>query len=266
MRLTFSNTLVLSTVLGLILPDLVLGETRPRRLDHDPRVAVVVFRENDVVRIDTALRHITSIEFETGENITAIMAGDTASFEIVRLKTGNVLSVKPVIANARTNLNVFTNRRRYAFDLRSGRRDRISGYRVLFRYPEVEAPIELVSARENRLAPTATARTDYEAAGVGDFRPTQVWDDGVNTYFRFAEGSRRPAFFKARSTGEESATNTVQVDGAVVQVIGLSDFWSLRAGGEVVCIRRKGRVALGGVAAKRFDGRQRTFGFRGGER
>lgn len=122
-------------VLGFVASG-ALAETLPQRGVHDARIRTVLWRPDDVVRIETALRHITAIEFGRGEMIRAILAGDSESFELVRLKSGETLSVKPKVPGAVTNLVVYTSRRAYAFDLRTIACTPPA--RIRFTYPEEE--------------------------------------------------------------------------------------------------------------------------------
>lgn len=209
-------------------------QTQPRRVAKDPRVRTVRFVENDVVRVDTDLRFITAVEFAQGESVTAVLAGDSESFEIVRLKSGNVLSIKPLVRRARTNINVYTDRRTYVLDVREGRRRGLT-HRVRFDYPAPPpGPAEIAAA-----ATAALPRNrDYSAAGDADFRPVEAWDDGTSTYFRFARNARRPAVFWSDATGADFATNTAQLDDLTVRVGLIRDRWTLRLGRDVVCIVR----------------------------
>ncbi len=221
-----TRTLSLVTV-SLVL---ALATTMPAR--SDSRVRAVMYQENAVVRIDTNLRFITSVEFAAGEMVRAVLAGDSASFEIVRLKSGNVISIKPLVRRARTNINVYTDRRAYVLDVREGRRRRLT-HRVRFDYPKVPTRAELIA--QGVIAGPMIAR-DYSAAGTADFRPVEAWDDGTATYFRFARTSRRPAIFWTDETGADHATNTTQIDADTVRIGLVRPNWTLRIGEEVICV------------------------------
>ena len=215
---------------------------RPR----DPRVRHVGYVPDQVVRIDTKLRFITAIEFAVGETVTSVLAGDSQSFELVRLKAGNILSIKPVIGRARTNINVYTNRRTYVFDVREGQRKQLT-HRVQFTYPE---EIRTAGSRfpQNASDPlvadpaNSPLNRDYSAAGESEFRPIEAWDDGVATYFRFAPTARRPAIFWSDASGADYTTNPVQTDTDTVRIGIVRDRWTLRIGDQVVCVV-KGQVS-----------------------
>ena len=183
------------------------AETKPRPFAQDPRIRHYVYDAHEVYRLDTYLRFITAIEFAAGENITSVQVGDSESWQIVRLNRGDVLSIKPLIDGAYTNMTVYTDRRAYTFELRA-RQGQVGSpnlnYRVSFTYPEEEA------ARRRKAAERALRPRDYDyhAAGkAASIRPIQVYDDGRQTFFVFPEGARRPAIFAADASGRESVVN-----------------------------------------------------------
>ena len=71
----------------------------------------VNFNAVDVIRVDTHLLVNTAIELGRGERINQILLGDSESFEVEVLSNRNTISVKPVIANAATNMTIYTSRR-----------------------------------------------------------------------------------------------------------------------------------------------------------
>ena len=225
-------------------PTVVAAQARPAP-PADPRVRAILFRENDVVRVDTRLRFITAIEFAAGETVKAVLAGDTKSFEIVRLKSGNVISIKPLVRRARTNVNIYTDRRTYVLDVREGRSKRLT-HRLRFNYPP--PPPDEAALIAAGVVPSPDHASDYKAAGDADFRPIAAWDDGTATYFRFARGARRPAIFWSDADGADYATNTAQIDSETVKVPLIRKRWTLRIGSEVVCIV-KGALQPGVIIA-----------------
>ncbi|MEL6479563.1 MAG: TrbG/VirB9 family P-type conjugative transfer protein [Pseudomonadota bacterium] len=222
-----------SLVAGPINLSVVEAERQRPAPPSDPRVRSVMFQENDVVRVDTKLRFITAIEFATGETVRAVLAGDTKSFEIVRLKSGNVISIKPLVRRARTNVNIYTDRRTYVLDVREGRRKRLT-HRVRFDYPP--PPPDQAQLIAAGAIPGPEIARDYSAAGTADFRPIEAWDDGTATYFQFSKNARRPAIFWSDETGADYATNTTQIDGNTVKVNLIRDRWTFRIGNQVVCV------------------------------
>ena len=211
------------------------AETKPSSFAEDPRIRHFSYDRHEVYRLDTYMRFITSIEFAEGENIESVQVGDSESWQIVRLDRGDILSVKPLIDGAYTNMTVYTDRRPYTFELRAQKAQAGSpnlNYRVSFRYPDEEAEARrAASARASRPRDYA-----YYAAGEAtSLRPLQVFDDGQRTSFSFPEGTRRPAIFAVDASGREAIVN-VQHTGTASVVDRVSERWTVRIGNEEICV------------------------------
>ena len=236
------------------------AETRPRPFPQDGRIRSFTYHEHEVYRLDTYMRFITSIEFAPGEDIESVQVGDSESWQIVRLDRGDILSVKPLIDGAYTNMTVYTNLRPYTFELRAQRGQVGSpnlNYRVGFRYPQDEARTRRATAeRAGR-----PKNHDYYAAGdARSITPVQVYDDGRRTFFVFPDGARRPGIFVVGLDGRESLVN-VRHDARASVVDRVSDRWTLRIGDEEICVAtgRVIRSVPGGRKAPRL-GRQVASG------
>jgi type IV secretion system protein VirB9 len=224
----------------LVSTGIAAAETRPRPFPQDGRIRSFTYHEHEVYRLDTYMRFITSIEFAPGENIESVQVGDSESWQIVRLDRGDVLSVKPLIDGAYTNMTVYTNLRPYTFELRA-RQGQVGSpnlnYRVSFRYPQDEA-------RTRRAANERAGRQknyDYYAAGAApSIKPVQVFDDGRRTFFVFPDNARRPGIFLVGPDGRESIVN-VRHDARASIVDRVSDRWTIRIGDEEICVAN-GRV------------------------
>jgi len=224
----------------LVSTGIAAAETRPRPFPQDGRIRSFTYHEHEVYRLDTYMRFITSIEFAPGENIESVQVGDSESWQIVRLDRGDVLSVKPLIDGAYTNMTVYTNLRPYTFELRA-RQGQVGSpnlnYRVSFRYPQDEA-------RTRRAANERAGRPknyDYYVAGTApSIKPVQVFDDGRRTFFIFPDNARRPGIFLVGPDGRESIVN-VRHDARASIVDRVSDRWTIRIGDEEICVAN-GRV------------------------
>lgn len=223
-------------LLALALPAAALAEATPQGGPLDIRIRYATYNENQVFRIETDLRHSTTIHFGRGERFEAVIVGDTESFQVDPIpELGNVLTIKPHVAKASTNMTVITNRRSYSFHLREGSIPNRTGmfFEVRFRYPEDER-----RARTNTPKGFEAPRNyAYLIAGESDFRPASVYDDGRYTYFTFPENGRQPAIFKSDDQGRERTVNWTQ-DGNTVRVLGVNDYWTLRIDDEALCIAR----------------------------
>ena len=158
-------------LLALALPVAALAEATPQGGPLDIRIRTAVYNENQVYRIETDLRHSTTIHFGAGERFEAVIVGDTESFQVDPIpELGNVLTIKPHVANASTNMTVITNRRTYSFHLREGSIPNRTGmfFEVRFRYPDEERRAPAASQPKGYEAPR---NYNYRVSGDGDFRP-----------------------------------------------------------------------------------------------
>lgn len=214
-----------------------LADTRPVSLPVDPRIKRFVYDENTVYRLDVHMRFITSVQFAPGEIIESIQIGDSASWQILRLDRGDVISIKPLIERAHTNMTVMTDARVYTFELRALRPSASSAlnFRVGFTYP-AEDLIQFGGASGGGGAGRAGPLFhNYLVAGDAPFQPVAVFDDTRQTTFRFAPNTARPAIFKVDETGAESIVNLRQAGDSVI-VDGVSDRWTVRIGDEALCV------------------------------
>ena len=205
------------------------AEYEPRRGANDARVRVATYREGEVYRLRVSLTHVTSIEFGQGETIRSIIAGDTEGFQLDGVPGGRAFAIKPNARGVATNITVYTNRRSYYFHVTESSSPTF--YVVQFRYPQDDA------ARRATAVAQQAPNFNYAASDSLDFTPTQVWDDGTFTYFRFARNAPVPAIFRYRA-GRERTVNSQQVEDGVLRVSGVNREWVLRLGEDVVCITR----------------------------
>ncbi len=229
--------LVLCSLLAIGLVSPALPASTPSGGSLDIRIRTATYNENQVFTIETDLRHSTTIHFGAGERFDAVIVGDTESFQVDPItELGNVLTIKPHVAGASTNMTVLTNRRRYSFDLREGRIAGQSGmfFEVRFRYPEDARRAPGTAQAKGFQAPKTYAD---KISGGGDFRPASIYDDGRYTYFSFAEGMRQPAIFKVSEDGRERTVNWTQ-QGDTVRVLGVNPYWTLRLGEAAICVWR----------------------------
>ena len=216
------------------------AQTMPMPLPSDPRIRQYVYDVNTVYQLDVYTPYISTIQFAEGEIVESIQIGDSASWQIVRLNRGDVLSVKPLMEGAFTNMTVYTDRRLYTFDLRAHRGSlgsRYTTYRVTFVYPS-ETVTQFSERRmgpTGPTGPTAYRRTDYHVAGEAPFAPTAVYDDGRQTVFTLPPDAPRPAIFRVDAQGRESIVN-VRHAGADIIVDTVSDRWTMRIGDTELCV------------------------------
>lgn len=217
--------------LGLICAMPAHAERLPGRAGPDARVQTVTFHATDVVRVHTGLVTNTAVEFGRGEAIRSVLVGDSESYEIDVLSSGNVISIKPLVARSATNMTVYTDRRTYSFLLSEG-----TGrppFRVSFVYPGESARAAVVRGPD--LYRPRDVAYQWKGGDVG-IRPVRVWNNGEATFFEFA-GETVPSVFGVDSSGNERSVNPT-TRGNVVRVRGLGTEFTLRHGEATICIRR----------------------------
>lgn len=209
----------------------------PAETKRDPRIRHYLYSENEVYKFDLYLKSVTAVQFSEGEEVQSILIGDSASWEVVKLQSGNVVSIKPTIPSAATNMTIYTDKRVYAFEL-SSQREYVPGagdapiFRSIFTYPQV--PREKVIAAAPKVE---QVNSGYMVSGQAAFRPVWVQDNGKQTSFFLPENAPRPAIMKVGPKHTEELVNSRTIGNRVV-VDGTSDFWVLRIGNETVCIGR----------------------------
>ena len=123
-------------------------------------------------------------------------------------RNANLLFLKPIDRNAATNMNVVTNQRRYAFELRvlpKALEDAITPYIVRFTYPAMAVAVVACRRRPSRRRKSATAPMSSPAPRRT--RPVRIFDDGRMTYFAWAPQASVPAIFAVGADGKESLVN-----------------------------------------------------------
>ena len=219
-------------------PKTVVTVATPAPAARDPRIRYIPYGENNVYRLDLHLKSVSAVQFADDEQVESILIGDSASWEVVKLKNGHVISVKATIPLATTNMTVYTDQRVYTFELHSlgeqASATYSSPFRSVFTYPPKRKPVVA------RSAPAQPERIDsnYMVAGKAEFRPAWVQDNGRQTSFFLPENAPRPAIFKVGPDKSEQLINSRTVGSRIV-VDGTADFWVLRIGDQSVCIGRE---------------------------
>lgn len=221
----------------------------PRAGIVDARIKTLPYRDNEVYQLTGHYGYSTVIEFAEGENIETISIGDSESWQIHKPKRGNLLLIKPLEEDARTNMTVVTNERIYSFEmnayLSSSPRSSDLNYRIRFSYPESQdmALSNLASEHSTKDQNThnslpvqiETLNFDYAYAGEEGLRPIRAFDDGKFTYFQFPEHARTPAIFSVDEDGNEALINYSH-EGPYIVVESLQKQFTFRDGTLSTCI------------------------------
>jgi type IV secretion system protein VirB9 len=226
------------------------AELTPARGLVDPRVRIVAYDAEQVIRLHGYVGYQIHFQFADGETFVNLAAGDNKALDVGY--EANHLVLKPLAEKVATNITVITTRRVYQFDYSASaerpdpdREDVI--YSLRFIYPQEEARkaaealeqqrtnLKLASAAED---PHRTRNGDYWGCGATAIRPQSAYDDGVQTRLRFPAHAEFPTMYVKNDDESESLVNfTVDNDEVVIHRVARS--FVLRRGKLVACIQNR---------------------------
>jgi type IV secretion system protein VirB9 len=208
------------TILCASIPAALLLAPLPASAD-DERLVSHVYDSHEVVRINGKLGVQATIGFGEKESIETDAVGDAESWQITPNKRADLLFVKPLTANARTNMTVVTDKHTYFFDLVASPRTRPL-YMLRFTYkdeprpaPEGAGAPQLSEAEQQAIsgdlaaAPADPASLNFAWRPKGDagLLPARIYDDGASTYLLWDSRQRVPAILVLNEKGEEGPVN-----------------------------------------------------------
>jgi len=211
----------------------------------DPRVREVTWRESQVVSLTGFVGYHIHIELAPGERFVALGAGDSAAVDVAA--EGPHVMLKPKAEHVATNLTLVSSRRVYHFDYRvkSTRPDHEAVFALRFRYP---APVEVAPVATTpapaAAPPPRPLNRAYWYCGDAELKPVEAWDDGAQTWLRFATRSEWPAIFVKNADGTESLVN-FHAEETTAVVHRVAREFVLRRGGLVGCVENRGPAGTG---------------------
>jgi type IV secretion system protein VirB9 len=156
----------------------------------DSRIKTLIFSENEVFRLVVHYGYQTSIEFQDGEEVQSISVGNNYAWTLTPL--GRRLFIKPLEDNILTNMTILTNQRAYQFEIQSkpisNSVDEELVYVVRFFYPGEGFDNKRPDVAFNEVESIPTLKPynfNYTLTGPDKFAPLKVFDDGINTFFKF---------------------------------------------------------------------------------
>ena len=216
----------------------------------DTRIKTYVFDPAQVYRIVAHFGFVSTIQFAKGERVDSVQLGDHVSWQVDRLKRGDMLSVVPIEnGGAFTNMLVTTNRRVYSFEMTARHAPYVEDpsltYLYRFDYPMTAEEFAQSRSRASGID-DVLARNDeiggrglnmaYRASGPKRLKPVRMFDDGAKTYLAFTTGAPRPAAFAVGSDRSESVVNTSTLPDGTLVIHSVKARFTLRGAGGVVCI------------------------------
>ncbi|MBG6246655.1 conjugal transfer protein (plasmid) [Candidatus Symbiopectobacterium sp. 'North America'] len=210
----------------LILPVAgVRAETVGRGTQQDSRVQVAMYSPDQVYRIYTMKERPTAIQLQPGETINTdlgiFVPGKTNEWLIGSNKAGGMLIIKPskYALDPDTNVLVNTNFRTYLFELKITDKPAQMTYLLRFNYPQPvkvgETPFKGLNINVNPCDGPAINRK-YRKRGDVALSPSEIWDNGTFTCFRFPTNAPRPVIYQLLPDGTETRVNDHKVNDIVV--------------------------------------------------
>lgn len=202
------------------------------------------FRDDSVYEIFAGVDHVTDVQLEPGEALTASpSAGDTVRWSIGVMTSGQGgsgkthLILKPLDTDLETNMIVTTDRRVYHLRVKSGD---FHMPVVSWNYPkDSSAEIEALLKREKEEqvgVPPEQLSFDYDIEENSyPWSPLRVFDDGQKTYFQMPKKMRvneAPALFLIDDEEDEPLLVNYRVKGEFFIVDRLFEEAEFRVGAE----------------------------------
>ncbi len=196
-KIAFLAVIVLLLCITPLVHKICIGQEHGKPISTDSRIKTLIYSENDIFPLILHYGYQTAIEFAVGEVIQTYSAGHNYAFQFT--PNGRTLFIKPFEEYIETNLLIITNKHRYYFDLKSRMvsenvLDEEFAYVIRFFYPEeVENFVSpgIITAEEP-ISPTIDSATlvrpynfNYTISGPTKIAPIVVFDDGINTFFKF---------------------------------------------------------------------------------
>lgn len=233
----------------------IIGQAHAQAVISDSRIKTLVYNPNEVYRIVTNYGFQSNIEFAKNEKIQTISIGDQTMWQII--PSERHLFIRALAENGYTNMTVITDKHTYQFDLyarsmKAGSPDELA-YVVRFYYPDESmdfnsappsmpipssAPMPQPSRPFNNGQPPAAMggfNYNYTVSGAATLTPTRVYDDGMRTYFSFADVRTMPEVNLVSSNGAEQKLPTYMHNNQLV-INAVSKQFTLRIGRDVACV------------------------------
>ena len=230
--------------------NIIYSEVIPRRFGGDSRIKVVNYTQNNVTKIICYYRLQTTIQLSDNEKVNTMSIGDTTAWQVHNVE--NIIFIKPIEFDAKTNMTMITNKHIYFFELDaeeiSDQNKSNIAYHIRFIYPNDEeihheTAISTSSSKEPDLENPEKYNLNYLLSGDNDIAPVKIFDDGKLTFIQFSYQIKDlPAIFAVDENLKEYIVNyTMSKDkNNLIIVEQVFDKLSLRLGKKILCIYNEG--------------------------
>lgn len=209
------RNIFLSMILAVLVPAMAAAQGMAPIADTDARLREIDYQAGAVYRLSGCIGFQTMITLGSDERVENIGIGDSALWQVMPNKRGNLIFVKPTAVKAFSNMTIVTDKRSYNFELRSAseadcQKGRVT-YELRFRYappPPANLAPGTRPADPNAFLPVPEKRNNaYTYTGSAELVPLRIFDDGTSTYFRWAPSVSSPAVYALNSDNSESLIN-----------------------------------------------------------
>lgn len=207
----------------------------------DKRVQTAVYTPDNVWRIQAMVGRGSLIQFPPGETVNdddgLITSGDPKAWELGVNKAGSKIVIKPADdKDPDTNLIISTNKHTYLIELKLVKKITDMTYALRFVLPKLPKPVSRPDEPVNPCA--GLENRSWQSRGNRDLAPSEVWDNGTFTCFRFATNKPRPVLYQVLPDGTETLANTRNEQNVLV-AHGVSTLYRLRLNGQVLEFKTK---------------------------
>ncbi|MBC2768780.1 TrbG/VirB9 family P-type conjugative transfer protein [Pusillimonas minor] len=225
-------------------PGQSLALDNPKASPKDARIRSTEYDPANVIAVNTVAGVSTHIVLADDETYVTHAFGDALAYDFQQV--GKHLLLKPIAANADTNLIVITDKRNYAFLLQNAAPGKgKETHRITLNYPESEAAISAAQAAQHQInqaldqTGVAINWQSYTMSGDQSLAPVNAWDDGAQTWLRFAPGQDLPAVYFVDADGNEVIANRHMADAQTIVMHRIAAKWHLRLGEQVLAIHNE---------------------------
>ncbi len=216
----------------------------PKASPKDARIRSTDYDDANVIAVSTVAGVTTHIVLADDESYVTHAFGDAQAYDFQQV--GKHLLLKPIVHQADTNLIVITDKRNYAFLLQNAAPGKgKETHRITLNYPESAAAISAAQANQTMvnqaLDQTGIAINwqGYTMSGDQSLAPVNAWDDGAQTWLRFAPGQDLPAVYFVDADGNEVIANRHMADAHTIVMHRTAAKWHLRLGDQVLAIHNE---------------------------
>lgn len=237
--------------------------SKPIAGDH--RLHVINYSPTEMIKYTGYYGYQASIVFEDDEEFKTISMGVSNLW--MMNPVGHRLFLKPLEADATTNMMIITNKRVYHFLLYGAEAEDINDPNLVFETRFVYNDAQgggyagIVTGGKQRLDSVpypdlaenpGKYNFNYTISGPEVIAPLRIFDDGEFTYFEFKDKNADvPSIFMVDVDGSESLIN-FRTRGDYIVVERVSSAYTLRLGKHVLCVFNEARP-MGGVKAGQYS-------------